>query len=136
MNTIWARNAVRIICAASLLCIGATIADDQSAMEKRLAGCAAITDTAKLGECLSAKGAPTVSATYSDEQLNAAVVKCAKSGVTGTAEIGSCVNRRLNETGGQPADVTNAQIQEAARLCSKRYTETNQIAVCVKTLVR
>lgn len=95
--------------------------------------CAATTATDKLGECLAAKGAPAVSATESDAQIHAAVVRCAQSGVTGTTELGSCVNSGLDETKAQPADVTDAQINEAARLCAKTYTETDQIAVCVKT---
>ncbi len=94
------------------------------------------TVTDKLGECLSAKGAPAVSATDSDAQVHAAVVRCAESGVTGTTELGSCVNSRLDETKAQPADVTDAQIQEAARLCAKTYTETDRMAVCVKTTLR
>lgn len=134
MKTNWVRSVLRIVCAGSLLCIGGTvIAEQQSEMEKRMIDCAATTATDKLGECLSAKGAPAVSATDSEDQIHAAVVKCAQSGVTGTTELGSCVNSRLDKTGAQPVDVTDAQIQEAARLCSKHYTETDRIAVCVKT---
>jgi hypothetical protein len=46
------------------------------------------------------------------------------------------VNSRLDETKARPADVTDAQVDEAARLCAEHYTETDQLVVYVNTILR
>ena len=121
---------------ASILAFSAASgADEKADMQQRMLECAATTASNKLGECLAAKGAPAVSARDSDVEVHAAVVGCAERGVTGTTELGACVNERLDEKKTQPSDVTDAQIQEAAGLCAKHYTETKDIAVCVKTVL-
>jgi negative regulator of replication initiation len=136
MKQTWIHHAAYVFFASALLHTGAAIADGKSDMEKRMLECAATTATNKLGECLAAKGAPAVSATESETAIQAAVVKCMERGVTGTTELGSCVNSRLDETKAQPVDVTDAQVDEAARLCAKHYTETEHIVVCVNTILR
>ena len=135
MRPTWLHFVACFICSNGLLFDAVSMADEKSDMDTRMMECAATTETDKLGECLSAKGAPAVSATDSEAEVHAAVVKCMDDGVTGTTEIARCVNTRLVETKAQPADVTDAQVQEAARLCSKHYTETDQLAVCVQTVL-
>mgnify|MGYP003573449657 CR=1 FL=1 len=130
------RNAASILGASVLVFSAVSAADENPGMEKRMLECAATTASEKLGECLAAKGAPAVSAGDSEAQVHAAVVSCAERGVTGTTELGTCVNTRLDETKTQPADVTDAQIQQAAGLCAKHYTETQDVVVCVETVLR
>jgi hypothetical protein len=136
MKSTWLHYAACVLCSGGLLFNATSMADEKSDMDKRMMECAATTATDQLGECLASKGAPAVSAKESDADVHAAVLKCAERGVTGTTELGACVNSRLDETNTQPADVTDAQIQDAARLCAKHYTETKDIAVCVGTVLR
>jgi len=111
-------------------------ADEQADMQQRILECAETTASDKMGECLAAKGAPAVSADESGAAIDAAGARCMGMGVTGTTAIAACINTRFDETDTQPADVTDAQIQQAAELCGKHYTETQDIVVCVGTVLR
>jgi hypothetical protein len=129
-------HVANLLCAAALLVASDASADEKSDMDRRMLECAATTATNKLGECLSGKGAPAVSARESDAQIHAAAMRCMERGVTGTTEFGACVNEQLDAGKTGPADVTDAQIREATRLCATHYTETENIAVCVETIIR